>query len=119
MVTIERPPAKPPDVSYSADVGECDIDSQAQTEIVEYDDESPLEIREEKTSSSVEDDEFSRAPTVRIEYVSDTNDTDIRDNSDHRISSAHHNNELIRIHGHVGKHSATVMVDSGSTGNFY
>src|SRR6202008_2672347 len=70
------------------------------------------------TSSNVEDDEFSRAPTVRIEYVSDINDTDIRNDSDHRISSVHHNSELIRIRGHVGKHSATVMVDSGSTGNF-
>ena len=101
MVTIGRPPAKPPDVNDSAVVGECDIDSQAPTEIVEYDDELPLEIREEKTSSNVEDDAFSRAPTVRIEYVSDDNDTDIKSDSDHRIGSVHHNNDLIRIRGHV------------------
>ena len=118
MVTIGRPPAKPPDVNDSDNVGQCDIDSQAPTEIVEYEPDSPLEIREEKTSSNVEDDEFSRAPTVRIEYVSDDNDTDIKNDSDHRIGSVHHNNDLIRIRGHVGKHSATVMVDSGSTGNF-
>jgi len=118
VVTIGRPPAKPPDVNDSDNVGQCDIDSQAPTEIVEYEPDSPLEIREEKTSSNVEDDEFSRAPTVRIEYGSDDNDTDIKNDSDHRIGSVHHNNDLIRIRGHVGKHSATVMVDSGSTGNF-
>ncbi|HXP49091.1 MAG TPA: hypothetical protein VN922_04010, partial [Bacteroidia bacterium] len=117
MVTIGRPPAKPPDVNGSADVGECDIDSQAPTERVEYDPDSPLEIREEKTSSIVEDDEFSRAPTVRIEYVSGESDTSSKNDSDHRISSVNHSNELIRIRGHVGKNSATVMVDSGSTGN--
>src|SRR4029079_843666 len=52
------------------------------------------------------------------EYVSDVNDTDIKSDSDHRISSVNRSNELIRIRGHVGKHSATVMIDSGSTGNF-
>src|ERR1700752_4724047 len=55
---------------------------------------------------------------LRIEYVSDANDTDIRNDSDHRIGSVNHSDELIRIRGHVGKNSATVMIDSGSTGNF-
>ena len=125
MVTIERPPAKPPHSSSNDSEGdiECDLDSQAPTEVVEFEPESPFEVAptastEQKTSSTGDDDEFSRAPTVLVEFVSDESDNSSRSGSDYRISTVDHTSELIRIRGHVGKASAVIMVDSGSTGNF-
>src|SRR5260370_3051601 len=129
VVSIERPPAKPPDILTSitsttdSNDGD-DVDSQATTEIVEYEPVSPRAIPSvstmEQQSSSTVDDEFSTAPTVPVNIlpVSGGSDNDSSPGTDYHLSSVHHASEQIKIRGHVGKSPAIVMVDSGSTGNF-